>query len=240
MANGTCGVDGCENSGRLKRGWCEAHYTRWRLTGDIQAHVPVKRWKPKGAECSVADCKKPVSSRTWCKAHYRRFLEYGDPLGISPLALCAWPKGCDKFVWINKSRSGMCAYHAERAWKKANPQIINASNQRYARKNPEKVSAWNKKWRNANPDKQADYHQTRLARERGQFVERVYRTVVFRRDKGICGICRKKVDPQNWHLDHIVPLSRGGEHSYANVQVTHPFCNVSKGARLIEHQMALL
>jgi 5-methylcytosine-specific restriction endonuclease McrA len=51
---------------------------------------------------------------------------------------------------------------------------------------------------------------------------------------------RKKVDPANWHLDHVVPLSRGGEHSYANVQVAHPFCNLSKGPRLIEHQMALL
>lgn len=71
-------------------------------------------------------------------------------------------------------------------------------------------------------------------------MERVYRSVLFRRDKGRCGLCGKKVDPANWHMDHIVPLSQGGEHSYANMQVAHPFCNVSKGARLIEHQMALL
>ena len=62
---------------------------------------------------------------------------------------------------------------------------------------------------------------------------------MFKRDKGRCGICRKKVDPADWHLDHIVPLSRGGEHSYANVQVTHPFCNESKGTKLIEHQAAM-
>lgn len=32
--------------------------------------------------------------------------------------------------------------------------------------------------------------------------------------------------------DHIVPLAEGGEHSYANVQVAHVFCNRSKGGRL--------
>jgi len=153
--------------------------------------------------------------------------------------LCAWPKGCDKEVWITKSRSRMCAYHAGRAHKKANPAPVNASNRRYALKHPDKIAKWNKKWRDANPDKQSAYRTTRQARLLGQFVERVYRSVVFKRDKGICGICHEKVDPDNWHLDHIVPVSRGGEHSYANVQVAHPFCNVSKGAKLIEFELRL-
>jgi 5-methylcytosine-specific restriction endonuclease McrA len=71
---------------------------------------------------------------------------------------------------------------------------------------------------------------TRRARKRGQFVEKVYRSKVFRRDAGICGICHEAVDPLNWHLDHIQPLARGGEHSYANTQVAHPACNQRKSA----------
>lgn len=70
----------------------------------------------------------------------------------------------------------------------------------------------------------------RRARKRDLFVEKVYRPKVFKRDGGICGICHKAVDPANWHLDHIRPLSRGGEHSYANTQVAHPACNQRKSA----------
>jgi 5-methylcytosine-specific restriction endonuclease McrA len=71
----------------------------------------------------------------------------------------------------------------------------------------------------------------RRARKLKAFVEDVDLAVVFTRDKGICGICSLPVDPDNWHLDHVVPLARGGEHSYENTQVSHPSCNQQKGAR---------
>lgn len=33
-------------------------------------------------------------------------------------------------------------------------------------------------------------------------------------------------------LDHVVPLARGGEHSYRNVKLAHPLCNSRKGAKV--------
>jgi 5-methylcytosine-specific restriction endonuclease McrA len=33
-------------------------------------------------------------------------------------------------------------------------------------------------------------------------------------------------------VDHIVPIMRGGVHSYANVQLAHPRCNRMKGAKI--------
>ena len=68
-------------------------------------------------------------------------------------------------------------------------------------------------------------------------MESVSRQVVFERDAGVCMECWAQgfpgiADPANWHLDHIIPLKRNGEHSYANVQVTHPACNLKKGARV--------
>lgn len=63
------------------------------------------------------------------------------------------------------------------------------------------------------------------------FVERVERSVVWERDGGICGICGEAADAADWHMDHVKPLARGGEHSYANVQVSHPRCNRQKGSR---------
>lgn len=60
---------------------------------------------------------------------------------------------------------------------------------------------------------------------------------VFERDGWLCGLCSQPVDsaveypdPASASLDHVVPLSRGGEHSLENVQLAHLSCNVSKGA----------
>lgn len=74
----------------------------------------------------------------------------------------------------------------------------------------------------------------RRAREREVFIEAVDHRVVFERDNGICGICKLDVDKMSpWEVDHIVPISKGGLHAYANVQLAHRKCNRSKAARLI-------
>ena len=87
-----------------------------------------------------------------------------------------------------------------------------------------RVAAWQK----ANPDKCRDINARRRALKRGATVDPVSRAVVFERDRGICHLCGKRVDPKDWHLDHIVPLSQGGEHRYKNVAVSHPTCNMRK------------
>jgi 5-methylcytosine-specific restriction endonuclease McrA len=71
----------------------------------------------------------------------------------------------------------------------------------------------------------------RRARKLNRFVEDVDPIVVYARDRGICGICRKPIKG-DFHVDHIIPLARDGEHSYANVQVAHSSCNIKKGTKL--------
>lgn len=73
----------------------------------------------------------------------------------------------------------------------------------------------------------------RRAAKCGAVAEDVDKRLVFERDNGLCGICNLEVDPGDWHLDHVVPLARGGGHTYDNVQVSHPRCNMVKGARLV-------
>lgn len=74
---------------------------------------------------------------------------------------------------------------------------------------------------------------TRRAIVHSVFVEVIDPRVVFARDLGICGICAAPVDPASpWEIDHIIPISKGGPHAYANVQLSHRTCNRSKSARL--------
>ena len=77
-------------------------------------------------------------------------------------------------------------------------------------------------------------NREREARKRNQFVERVDTAVLHARDGGYCGICKEYVSSQDASIDHVIPLSKGGEHSYANTQVSHPLCNMRKSAKILE------
>lgn len=54
------------------------------------------------------------------------------------------------------------------------------------------------------------------------------RRLVWKRDQGICGICSNPADVDDWQLDHIIPIARGGTDTFENVQVSHPLCNKTK------------
>ena len=69
---------------------------------------------------------------------------------------------------------------------------------------------------------------------------------LYKKSNGICGICGGKCDYNDCQdnggffitgnnyptIDHIVPLARGGCHSWDNIQLAHFYCNTAKGARV--------
>ena len=57
------------------------------------------------------------------------------------------------------------------------------------------------------------------------------RQVIYRKDKGVCQICGKECDWNDWEADHIVPWSKGGKTEIENGQVLCPTCNAKKGAK---------
>ena len=67
-------------------------------------------------------------------------------------------------------------------------------------------------------------------------VETVDPLVVFKRDGWRCQICKRKLHNRERgtykdtapELDHIIPLSKGGEHSYRNTQCACRKCNADK------------
>lgn len=77
--------------------------------------------------------------------------------------------------------------------------------------------------------------QKRRAIRRGVDAEAVDRDVVGDRDRWRCGICRRKVDttlawphPRSPSLDHIIPISENGPHTYANCRIAHLDCNMNR------------
>lgn len=73
--------------------------------------------------------------------------------------------------------------------------------------------------------------RVRRMRKAGVDVEQFQRESIFTRDKGLCAYCGLGLDPLNWHLDHVVPISNGGGHLRRNVVAACATCNMKKGAR---------
>lgn len=107
-------------------------------------------------------------------------------------------------------------------------------------RNAEAEKALVSEWRQLNPDRHRTQHNVRRARKiTNGPIEPISYFTVFERDDGVCGLCSGDVDknlkwpdPQCGTLDHIVPLSRAGAHTYENVQLAHASCNSSKGNRI--------
>lgn len=66
-------------------------------------------------------------------------------------------------------------------------------------------------------------------------------TEVFDAHGWICHICGGQIDKkagrEDWMrvtLDHVIPISRGGTHTWDNVAPAHYICNQNKGNRLTE------
>jgi len=55
---------------------------------------------------------------------------------------------------------------------------------------------------------------------------------IYKASFGVCCICKEWVSPGHASMDHILPLSKGGTHTWGNVQLVHLLCNLRKGAKL--------
>jgi predicted nucleic acid-binding Zn ribbon protein len=74
-------------------------------------------------------------------------------------------------------------------------------------------------------DKQKRSERIRTAARR----ETIDIAVLAKRDNWRCHLCRRKVTRDTWSHDHLIPLSDGGDHTYANVALAHRACNTQRG-----------
>ena len=101
--------------------------------------------------------------------------------------------------------------------------------------NRDRIRAVQAKWRAANPEAIRELnHRYRLSK-RSVVSEPYTLAEIYDRDKGICQICHKRVNPRlkrpsvrGPSIDHIIPLAQGGNNTRANVQLAHYSCNTKK------------
>ena len=90
------------------------------------------------------------------------------------------------------------------------------------RKNSYRRDQWksNGEWRK----KEAEYRKKRFARA-GNY-RRKYLDELLKIQKSRCGLCNKMIEEkESSHVDHIVPISKGGKSELSNLRVVHEECH---------------
>jgi len=82
-------------------------------------------------------------------------------------------------------------------------------------------------------------HRRRVRETGGKVDESLDIFQVFEEENWICQICGDQCDPllrdrdpDMVTIDHIIPVSKGGSHTRANVQTAHFRCNMEKQATI--------
>lgn len=115
---------------------------------------------------------------------------------------------------------------------------------KYNQENKERIKEYNAEYRAKNRDKIREQQRNansfkKRARYLGVEYEPIIKTDIFLRDKYECQLCGCGVQISNHkcdnaaHLDHIVPMSKGGGHIKSNVQTLCRSCNLSKQNKMI-------
>lgn len=258
----TCSVDGCDSAVHVKkRMLCKRHYNRLFYSGGTEIPEPPKDCIGCGGRIRPAKIvgTKPKYCSEKCRqaTNYRTRIESGGydaqlekkreerAARQLPVHVCVQ---CGETWTSTHKRSKFCSSKCvNKHTDLHNPIRCSESDcDRGVRAKGMCSMHWRRKARadgRESPDawserRKANYHKRR-AQKLGTQVEDLRPIDIYERDIWLCGLCMTPVDPESaWpdpmspSLDHILPLSRGGTHTYENVQLAHLTCNVSKGNRV--------
>ena len=122
-----------------------------------------------------------------------------------------------------------------------NPENKRIQSAKARAKFPEKSKANSRAWYYRNKEKAFAYSAARRARKNNAITEFYTTQQVLDVYGTSCHICNKEIDlnaprstkQKGWefglHIDHVIPLSKGGSDTMDNVRPAHGLCNISKG-----------
>jgi 5-methylcytosine-specific restriction endonuclease McrA len=154
---------------------------------------------------------------------------------------------------LDQSRIAMRAYRIKNkerirevsdAWDNKNKVKTKATKAAWYIKNKERITEWGKthpeelkniqsRYRKKNPEKIKIRNNNRRAQKRsnGGKLSPGISSRLLTLQCGKCAICKKALKRVGFHLDHIIPIARGGGNTDRNIQLTCPKCNQKKGSK---------
>ena len=121
-----------------------------------------------------------------------------------------------------------------KAWRAKHPEKNSEYGKQAYIRHPNRYKYNTRRWKLNHPEHHRRLKRVaegaRRAHKLNQFIEDVDPQVVYEMHGGMCGVCKQFIE-DDFHVDHVIPLSKGGMHGYVNVQPAHPSCNLRKGNR---------
>ena len=149
-------------------------------------------------------------------------------------------------VWNERNKERMANYSkawyennkerlrkVRKAWYERNKENLKEKREAYRETHKEVAKEYGKKYRENNKGKRRRWKHHRRAREKEAtihpFSEESWLRIQPKPYR--CYLCGKQIKGA-FHIDHKIPLSRGGDHAPWNLALTHPKCNLSKKDKL--------
>jgi 5-methylcytosine-specific restriction endonuclease McrA len=217
----------CERS-TVAKGLCDRHYRtarrrakgvqpkRLRTAADIRAanRAYGRRWRDTHPGAAV------VATRRWLKSHP----EY------AAVRRASQREHASSDLRFRNKRRLRCAQ-----WRVENPEKYAAGRRRYVSHNADQIRAKDRarrstiKGRKAHTERCAE--RKRRKRAGGGRMPSGYIARLFEKQQGQCAACKCELRVNGQHVDHVVPIARGGKHCESNVQLLCPLCNLRKNSK---------
>lgn len=232
MGQRTCGQCGVDISDRHPRArYCDP---KCRKAAEVAKRDPEQRRAKDQAKRAERLAQMGPRTCAACRAsidHRPTHAKYCDDY-------CAKRAECirDYVIRLERARAyGRTNKERIKRWRRENAELSQASARRYYWKNREAMLARNREWEARNPGSAV----LRATRRRLLKLENSAGLLVTTRDirrlihhyGGCCAYCG--VRPEKLHIDHVVPIARGGRHSIGNLLPACADCNLSKNATLL-------
>lgn len=243
MDEPTCLADDCGKGAKAPRGLCWGHYQWLRRHGTLDG--PAKRPEV----CAADDCGEKPRARGLCTKHYQRWRkrdgDLSDPVKLTPEESRAARLAAQKRhraknrERLNAQRRAYREANLERErerarqWHLDHPGVNVANTREWRARNIDRVRDRNRQWYAANKDWSAASSAKRRALERATAVEPVDYAAILAEHGMVCHLCGAAIESRaDLHMDHVIPLARGGPHVAENIRPSHRWCNQRKKDRL--------